>query len=517
MNSNIKQSKPAAFRILLAFPTAFVLLILFSFTNPDKTTSLLDNNIKQTIWKTINLTPSVFTSNGDTPLQNEEDFNAHYPGGYAAWTELVKENTNLNLNIPSNVQGKEFAIIRFLVSENGTVKDPKVLNGMNEAYDKEALRMISLMPKWAPTIIEGKPVSVVYVLPIKLALQNDLQKTDQDEKPLLKVEKNPEFKGGYAAMLKYLQANLHYPASAKTAGIQGTIFVQFVISKTGKISNVKILRGIESTCDEEAVRVVKGMPDWTPGENNGKTVPVMFQIPVKFQLSTSNAGNEEKPYTVVEQNPQYKGGYDAMLKYLSSNLKYPEIAKTNKVQGTVFVSFIIRKTGKVSDPKILRGIGSGCDEEALRVVRSMPDWIPGKQSGKEVAVVFQIPVKFQLSKTTAVVEEGNEEKPLIVVEQNPEYAGGYANMLKYLKDNLKYPESAKNSGIQGTVFVQFVVGKTGALSNVKVLRGIGGGCDEESVRVVKTMPKWIPGRQNGVAVPVMFQIPVRFQLSAKKE
>jgi TonB family protein len=405
MISKNKQSRLAGFRILLAIPTTFALLMLFSFTSMDKTKSLLENNIMKTVRKTINLTPSVFTKDGETTLQNEKDFNAHYPGGYAAWTELVKQNTNLNLNIPSNVQGKEFAMIRFFVSENGTVKDPKVVLSMNDAYDKEALRMISLMPKLAPTIKDGKTVSVVYVLPVKLALQQDPQKIDQDEKPLLKVDKNPEFKGGYQAMLKYLQANLHYPATAKIAGIQGTIFVQFVISKTGKISNVKILRGIENSCDEEAMRVVKAMPDWTPGENNGKPVPVMFQIPVKFQLS----------------------------------------------------------------------------------------------------------------QTAAVVEDKNEEKPLLVVEQNPEFAGGYNGMLKYLKDSLKYPDLAKNSGIQGTVFVQFVVNKTGALSNVKILRGIGGGCDEEAVRVVQAMPKWIPGRQNGIAVPVMFQIPVKFQLAAKQE
>jgi TonB family protein len=243
----------------------------------------------------------------------------------------------------------------------------------------------------------------------------------------------------------------------------------------------------------------------------------MFQIPVKFQLSTTSATvDEEKPLLVVEQNPEFKGGYDAMLKFLSSHIKYPETAKTNKVQGTVFVQYVISKTGAISNARILRGIGSGCDEEAVRVVKAMPDWIPGKQDGKDVPVMFQIPVKFQLSQTTAVVEERNEEKPLLVVEQNPVFVGGYDGMLKYLKNNLKYPDLAKNSGIQGTVFVQFVVSKTGALSNARILRGIGGGCDEEAVRVVTSMPKWIPGRQNGIAVPVMFQIPVKFQLSAKQ-
>ena len=84
-----------------------------------------------------------------------------------------------------------------------------------------------------------------------------------------------------------------------------------------------------------------------------------------------------------------------------------------------------------------------------------------------------------------------------------------------MRNKIQYPSLAQQSGIQGTVFVQFVVLKTGEISNIKILRGIGGGCDEEAVRTVKAMPKWIPGRQNGEAVSVMFQIPVKFQLAMK--
>lgn len=127
--------------------------------------------------------------------------------------------------------------------------------------------------------------------------------------------------------------------------------------------------------------------------------------------------------------------------------------------------------------------------------------IKGTSEGTDIAEV----------KKTAVVEE--EEKPLIVVEQNPEFTGGYEAMQKFLRDKIQYPTLAQESGIQGTVFISFVVSRTGKISNVKVLRGIGGGCDEEAVRVVNLMPNWVPGRQNGQAVPVQFQIPVKFQLN----
>lgn len=127
--------------------------------------------------------------------------------------------------------------------------------------------------------------------------------------------------------------------------------------------------------------------------------------------------------------------------------------------------------------------------------------VAGDNTGKDIA---------EVQETKKVVEE--DEKPLLVVEQNPEFQGGLDALLKYLQKHIQYPALAQESGIQGTVFVQFVVSKSGKISNVKVLRGIGGGCDEEAVRVTKEMPNWIPGRQNGQPVPVMFQIPVKFQL-----
>ncbi|HNX42814.1 MAG TPA: TonB family protein [Bacteroidales bacterium] len=114
---------------------------------------------------------------------------------------------------------------------------------------------------------------------------------------------------------------------------------------------------------------------------------------------------------------------------------------------------------------------------------------------------------------TQVVEEEEEEKPFIVVEQIPEFPGGVSSMNKFLKDNIRYPQIARESGITGTVFTTFVVSKTGKISDVKILRGIGGGCDEEAIRVIKAMPAWIPGKQNGRAVPVQFNLPIKFTLA----
>ena len=109
-------------------------------------------------------------------------------------------------------------------------------------------------------------------------------------------------------------------------------------------------------------------------------------------------------------------------------------------------------------------------------------------------------------------EEVVEQEIFQIVEEMPSYPGGDQKLMEYIAKNIKYPQIARESGIQGRVFVGFVVEPDGHVSNVKLLRGIGGGCDEEAMRVIKSMPKWKPGKQRGKAVRVSYQIPVMFKL-----
>ncbi len=109
-------------------------------------------------------------------------------------------------------------------------------------------------------------------------------------------------------------------------------------------------------------------------------------------------------------------------------------------------------------------------------------------------------------------EDIQEEEVFLSVEENPEYPGGPAKLLEYVQKNLKYPMMARESDIQGRVFVGFVVEKDGSISNVRVLRGIGGGCDEEAVRVVQSLPKFKPGKQRGNPVRVQYTLPIVFKL-----
>ncbi|OON70747.1 energy transducer TonB [Hymenobacter sp. CRA2] len=103
---------------------------------------------------------------------------------------------------------------------------------------------------------------------------------------------------------------------------------------------------------------------------------------------------DDKVYTYVEQMPQPPGGMEGLLQYFTRHVKYPAAALREQVEGKVFVNFIVRPDGHISDVQVTKGIGAGCDEEALRVVSQMPPWQPGKQNGRVVSVSYTVPITF---------------------------------------------------------------------------------------------------------------------------
>ena len=102
-----------------------------------------------------------------------------------------------------------------------------------------------------------------------------------------------------------------------------------------------------------------------------------------------------------------------------------------------------------------------------------------------------------------------------MVEEMPSFPGGEVKLVEYIAKNLNYPQEAIEKGIEGRVFVGFIIDVDGSVTDVKLLRGIGGGCDEEAIRVIKSLPKWRPAKQNGVFSRVSYQIPVNFKLDDK--
>jgi protein TonB len=112
------------------------------------------------------------------------------------------------------------------------------------------------------------------------------------------------------------------------------------------------------------------------------------------QTDTPAVARDETIWSVVEEMPQFPGGRPALEKYLRENLRYPEEARQAGLKGTVYIGFVVCRDGSTCDPQVLRGIGYDCDQEALRLIREMPRWLPGKQRGQPVAVRYSLPVRF---------------------------------------------------------------------------------------------------------------------------
>ncbi|MBF1546353.1 MAG: energy transducer TonB [Prevotella salivae] len=127
-----------------------------------------------------------------------------------------------------------------------------------------------------------------------------------------------------------------------------------------------------------------------------KVALMMLVLLFSFMTSTAQTKKNDMEYCIVEMMPQYPGGLAAMLKYIRENIKYPEQAMKERIQGRVTVSFIIEKDGSISDVKAVRSVHPLLDKEAVRMVKSMPKWSPGKNNGKPVRVRFNLPVMFKL-------------------------------------------------------------------------------------------------------------------------
>ena len=106
--------------------------------------------------------------------------------------------------------------------------------------------------------------------------------------------------------------------------------------------------------------------------------------------------DEDRVYDVVEQMPQFSGGHEKLKEFIEKNRRYPKSLQDCGIQGRVVVTFVVKKTGRISHAKVVRGVDPALDKEALRVVRKMPRWIPGKMGGKNVDVKYTIPVDFRL-------------------------------------------------------------------------------------------------------------------------
>ena len=221
----------------------------------------------------------------------------------------------------------------------------------------------------------------------------------KDPVPFQHVEVKPTFNGGDANQFsRWVNQQLEYPENCKKEGISGRVTLSFTVSETGKVTDVKVLRGVHEDLDNEAIRVVSSSPDWTPGKVGGKAVAVSYSFPIIFQ-TTKPENTDVVPFQFADTKPGFNGGdVNEFSKWVAQHLVYPENCKKEGISGRVTMSFTISETGQVTDVKVLRGVHKDLDNEAIRVVSSSPDWTPGIADGKAVAIKYTFPVLFQADK-----------------------------------------------------------------------------------------------------------------------
>lgn len=280
------------------------------------------------------------------------------------------------------------------------------------------------------------------------------------------AEQMPQFPGGPQAMFKWISDNAQYPAEAHARGAHGRVIVTFVVEKDGSISNAKVARSVDSLLDIEALRVTKSMPRWIPGLNDGKAVRVKYSMPVAFKLTMAPKPAETTGTGQLQTGDASTSGLQETMLPSSLSLAAAAASLQATITGNAAVA---EKT--MSEEKVKAEVGDSV----------WADFVSEK-------VVFY------------------------VVEQMPKFPGGPDALFGYLSTHIKYPVVAEENGVQGRVIVNFLIGADGRVLAARVTKSVDPSLDKEAIRVVKAMPKWTPGRQNGKAVPVIYTVPVTFRL-----
>jgi len=339
------------------------------------------------------------------------------------------------------------------------------------------------------------------------------------------------------AEVRYLEQQLRARSLAgkaiALAGISaGMILMSGCSGTTSSSQSNETLRGdvvapieqieVIDTIDEGELPPVEDSVAIKKGEIDDTEYPVVGEI--------TDPEQEDKIYeAIVDVRPTFPGGDEKLMEWISQHIQYPQNAYDSHIQGRVIVQFLVKEDGSVGDAKIVRSVFPSLNEEALRVVRTLPKFNPAILDGKAVEYLFTIPIIFRLeddlnshekAKTSAIIAtqcESNdaptvnseENKIYHVVEQMPEFPGGWAAMLKFVADNLKYPIGIADD-FQGSVRVKFYVDTLGHVCDPQIVRGLDSALDREVLRVVRLFPEFIPGQHEGKKVNVYMNLPMRF-------
>ncbi len=253
-----------------------------------------------------------------------------------------------------------------------------------------------------------------------------------------------------------------------------------------------------------------------------------------FILAAQSQITDTTIYRIVEEMPRFPGceqldttlevknkcAEQALLLFFNRNIVYPQVARNEEIEGTVVISFVVEPDGHISNPKLIKDIGGGCGEEALRVANAMNDaldqaglrWIPGKNKGKTVRTQVNLPIRFKLQDPPDFVIIGLDTV-YVVFDDSLQFNGGPEALQKVLKENLRYPDAYKDSCLIGTMDMTLRVNPRGIVKVIDLADYSNLGPDfqwEAIVAAGATWRQWTPATRNGKAVPAPYDISLTF-------
>ena len=305
-------------------------------------------------------------------------------------------------------------------------------------------------------VAAGLTPGFIAATPGCLPVQGSKAEVNEDKEIIVyrSVEQMPQFPGGEAALMKYLQSHIMYPPMAAKNEVGGRVVVRFIVDETGKVSDATVIHSVDEYLDKEVVRACKALPKFTPGRHNGQAVSVWYTLPVTFkpaQVKKTTAADavaidgktysfdelyakqhpdsvnldgslpdvliESMPrstrysslwngYSVIDGDTVYRnveraaffpGGDGMLIKYIKSNFQYPANAIKNHVQGYVVLEFVVTKTGKVGFAMANRPVDKDLSDEAVRVIKTLPYFFkPALKNGHAVSSWYTLTVTFTL-------------------------------------------------------------------------------------------------------------------------
>lgn len=292
------------------------LLFLYQDGNKKKGISFTDERLpkeNKTNWTIVynEKWNEVMQSDPGTPDNPIFEVVEHMPeftgGGMPALMEYLSKNIKYpEAAMKKGIQGR--GIVQFVVEKDGSITNVKILRGVDPELDKEAVRVVSAMPKWKPGTQRGEAVRVRFTVPVMFRLTEDKipvkyapienkinelvvvgyapeGTTVPEEGTIFEVvEQMPEYPGGMPAMMEFISKNIKYPAAAQQAKIQGRVTIQFIVNTEGNIINPRVLRSADPLLNAEAIRLTTIMPKWKPGMQRGQAVNVKYTVPIMFRL-----------------------------------------------------------------------------------------------------------------------------------------------------------------------------------------------------------------------------------------